>query len=197
MKLTIKNAFITLEKYLKPIDEARFHHSFRVAKISAMLAKKWHASPTDAIIAGLLHDIGKSVSPKQMLELCSKKNLPLYDFEIFETHSALHSQVSRIIFEELFDNSDIARFNAISHAIFCHNTGDSNMSLLDKIIFIADNIEPNRKNNFLAKIQANELTSPDECIRLIIDTKMKQATQKNREFNPLLGATLKALENER
>lgn len=197
MDITVKNAFITLEKYLKPVEESRFQHSCRVAKISAMLAKKWHASTTDAIIAGLLHDIGKSVSPKQMLALCSRKNLTLYDFEIFENPTALHSQVSSIIFEEIFDSNDIDRFNAISHAILCHNAGDSTMSLLDKIVFIADNIEPNRRNEFLTKIQANELTSPDECIKLIIDGKMKRAAQKNWEFNPLLDVTLESLENER
>lgn len=66
MDITVKNAFITLEKYLKPVEESRFQHSCRVAKISVMLA------------------------------LCSRKNLTLYDFEIFENPTALHSQVRRM-----------------------------------------------------------------------------------------------------
>lgn len=195
MDITINNAFIILEKYLKKNNENKFEHSCRVAKTSQILAQKWDSSlAEDAYIACLLHDIGKSLTKQQMLNVCARKRLTLYDFEIFGTPSALHNKISSIIFEEIFDSSDSNRFNAISHAISCHNTGTSTMNLLDKIVFIADNIEPNKENDFLSKIQSGKLTSPNECIKTIIDWKIEKAKKKDRELNPLLINTLESIE---
>lgn len=195
MKLSIKNAFLTLEKYLKDVNKSQFEHSCRVAQTSQILAKKWDETILeDAIIASLLHDIGKSISRQQMLNLCSRKNLTLYDFDIFESPVALHDKVSAIIFEEVFDKTDSNRFHCISHAISCHTSGDTNMNLLDKIIFIADNIEPKKRKEILSSIQSGELNSPDECIRIIIEKKIEKANHKNLELNPMLIHTLESID---
>ena len=71
------------------------------------------------------------------------------------------------------------------------------MSLLDKIVFIADNVEPNRNNHFLEQILSNKIKTPDECIRLLIYHKTQKAKNKNLELNPMLNATLETLEEER
>lgn len=195
MELSKKNAFLTLEKYLKNVNRTKYEHSLRVAEICQALAEKWKPSISeDAIIAGLLHDIGKSVTPQQMLNMCVRNELPLYDFEIFEAPIALHAKISGIIFEKVFDNTDSDRFNAISHAISCHATGDTNMNLLDKIVFISDNIEPSKGNNILTKIKSDKPTFPNEYIKIIIEMKREKAKKKDWEINPLLISTLESLD---
>lgn len=197
--ITKENALKVLKKYLKATDKDRMQHSLRVAQTGKQLAKKWGCcQEDDVIIASLLHDIGKSMSKKEMLNLCVRNEISLYDFEIFETAKALHGKVGSLIFEEEFLDDDRERFQSISHAISCHTSRDSEpLSPLDKIVFIADNIEPNRKNDFLTQILSDKIKTPDECIRLIIDRKRKKAKAKNLELNPMLDATLETLEEER
>lgn len=201
MDITPKNAFAILKKYLETSNIDKFEHSIRVAETAKLLAQKWNAPIQDAIIAGLLHDIGKSITKQQMLELCMQNNLTIYDFEIFANPEALHGKISSLLFEYeftkdnvQFNEKDFERFSSISHAIQNHVTGNEVMTLLDKIIFIADNVEPNRKNNLLLQIKSDEITKPDEYIKIIIKDKIKRASNKNREPNPLLNLTLESID---
>lgn len=193
MKITIKNAIIILKKYLEKTDKSRFEHSIRVAQTSEILAKKWNAPIEDAIIAGLLHDIGKALNKNEILSLCVRNGVTIYDFEILENIEALHGKVSALLFENEFDKDDTERFTTISHAISSHVTGDDTMSLLDKIIFIADNVEPERFNNLLLRVQSNEIDSPNECIQIIINDKIERAKKRKQEHNPLLNNTLDSI----
>ncbi len=198
MDITVENAFIILKKYLENLNKDKFEHSIRVAQTSKILAQKWDTSVEDAIIAGLLHDIGKSMKKREMLDLCTRNGVTLYDFELFANLSALHGKVSSLLFESEFNKDDIERFNSISHAISNHVAGNESLTLLDKVIFIADNIEPNRGNDILSKIQSGEITSPDECIKMIINDKLERAKDKGRESNPLLNCTPEdSLDDER
>ncbi len=197
LDINVENALIILKKYLGNTNPKKYEHSIRVAKTCKMLADKWNISTSDAIIAGLLHDIGKSLSKMQMLELCSRNGTTLYDFEIFDNLTALHGKVGALIFEKEFNKTDITRFNAISKAISSHVTCSENMTDLEKVVFIADNIEPKRKNNLLSKIQSGKINNPNECIVKIIKNKIKKANKKKREPNPLLNATLESIDNER
>lgn len=85
LDINLGNAFKILNTYLKEKHLDSYEHSIRVAKISKILAQKWNANVEDAVIAGLLHDIGKSLSKREMLNLCIQNELTLHDFEIFET----------------------------------------------------------------------------------------------------------------
>lgn len=197
LELTSKNAFLVLKKYLEEKNPDKFEHSIRVAKTSKILAKKWNVSVEDTVIAALLHDIGKSLTRSEMLAFVSMKGLPIYDFEVWDNLAALHGRVSAALFESEFINTDSKRFNSISHAISSHVAGDENMSDLDKIIFIADNIEPDRCNNMLYLIESGQISTPDECIKKIISEKIKKSNEKNRAYNPFLEATLDSFDDER
>lgn len=227
MDITKENALLVLKKYLGDTNQEKFAHSIRVAKVCKILAEKWDVSlKDDAIIAGLLHDIGKSMNKQNLLSLCIRKNLTVHDFELFESPMALHGKVSSLLFEDEFrpqqenqpdtklenllkskiendcnqksvneiENIELERFQCISHAISCHVAGDENMNLLDKIVFIADNVEPERKNDTLSKIQSDIISNPDDCIKIIINGKISRSIKKKRKFNPLLRSTLDSLE---
>ena len=98
MYITLENARKVLDKYLGNNIE-RFNHSVHVAEIAKILAKE-HKIPIDeAVIAALLHDIGKSLTKQQMLEMCIQRGVTVYEFEIFESLSALHGKAGAILFE--------------------------------------------------------------------------------------------------
>lgn len=197
LDLTSKNAFTILQKYLEEKSPDKFEHSIRVAKTSKKLAKLWNVSVEDAVIAALLHDIGKCFNRAEMLVFCSQHKLPVYDFEVFDNLSALHGRISAYIFENEFKADDIKRFKSISHAISSHVAGDEHMSDLDKILFIADNIEPARGNDMLSLIESGVFTTPNECIKKIISEKIRKSNKKNRAYNPFLDATLDGIDDER
>ena len=71
------------------------------------------------------------------------------------------------------------------------------MSDLAKILFIADNIEPNKRNGFIEMIKSGEITSPNDCIKRIIEAKLDRARESHRAPNPFLDCTMESLEDER
>lgn len=162
--------------------------------ICKVLAKKWNAPVDDAVIVGLLHDIGKSQSKQEMLSLCMRNNITIYDFELLGNIIALHGKIGSFLFEKEFNKKEPARFKQISHAISCHVAGDEQMNLLDKIVFIADNIEPEKDLDLYQKFTSDVIDTPDEYLRLIIDKKIARSIDKKRELNPMTQIAYDSLE---
>lgn len=197
MKLSSRNAFLVLRTYLKNAKPEKYEHSMRVAAISQFLAQIWGESVTDAIIAAMLHDIGKSMSEQQITSLCMRNNIEVHDFDLLETRMALHGKVSALLFEREFEGNDSERMGKISHAISAHVAGDERMNLLDKIIFIADNVESKTEGmELLEQIKAGQIDGPNECVRRIIEQKKERNRQKGLEYIPFLDATLEVLDKE-
>ncbi len=195
MEITVENAIIVLKKYLKKTNKEKFKHSVRVSKVCEILAKKWNVPVEDAKIAGLLHDIGKSFSKQEILKLCLEHNITIYDFELLENVKALHGRISSLLFKKEFDNTNLERLNYIAKAIDAHVSGNSNMSDLDKIVFIADNVEPKKDDSMmLPLIQFGEINNINECVKIIIERKIKRAKKSKRVHNPLLDNTLESIE---
>lgn len=198
MEITIQNALEILKKYLQGKNQKKFEHSIRVARTSKMIAEKCNVSVEDSIIAGLLHDIGKGVNRWQALGLITRKNIDIYDFELFETHEALHGKISALLFEEEFDNTEIERFKNISHAISYHVAGgEDKMTPLDKILYIADNAEPEKNIEFYQQLSNEDTIDMNKWVKKIIKDKQSRAIQKQRIQNPLIDATLENLDDER
>ncbi len=195
MKITIENAKKVLIKYLGKNTE-KVNHSIRVAEIAKKLAEKCGENVKEAVIAALLHDIGKSMNEQEMLNLCLRKETTVYDFELYGYTMALHGKVGAIIFEQEFDKSiDPIAFDRIKQAISYHVAGgEEHMSKLDKIIYIADNIEAKKQKryenknirNLVDKLENNEKIDIDEYVKIIIEEKKKRAKQEGRIVNPLV-----------
>ncbi len=195
MKITIENAKKVLIKYLGKNTE-KVNHSIRVAEIAKKLAEKCGENVKEAVIAALLHDIGKSMNEQEMLNLCLRRETTLYDFELYSYTMALHGKVGAIIFKQEFDKSiDPIAFDRIKQAISYHVAGgEEHMSKLDKIIYIADNIEAKKQKryenknirNLVGKLENNEKIDIDEFVKIIIEEKKKRAKQEGRTVNPLV-----------
>ena len=130
-----------IRKQMKRILHAkRFEHTLGVAYTAANLASIYNEDIDKAFIAGLLHDCAKCYSAEKNLKLCKIYNIVLNDVELSHT-ALLHSKVGAYLAEHKYKITD----SDILNAILYHTTGRCNMSTLEKIIYIADYIEPTRK----------------------------------------------------
>ena len=150
-----------LRKYL---DEDRYHHTIGVMHTSACLAMAFGYDINVAQCAGLLHDCAKCIPNKKKLKICEDQHIPLTDFE--KSHPFLiHAKLGAYIARERYNVTD----PEILSAITWHTTGKPQMSLLEKIVYIADYIEPMRfKSPDLPVIRQAAFQDLDECMYLIL-----------------------------
>jgi predicted HD superfamily hydrolase involved in NAD metabolism len=150
-----------LEKELKP---DRFDHTLGVAYTAASMAFVHGADVEKALIAGFLHDCAKCMSHDEQIKICEKNNIDITDVER-RNHSLLHAKVGMYLARTRYDVYDTEILNAIRW----HTTGREDMSLLEKIIYIADFIEPNRKPlEGLPVIRKEAFEDLDRCLAHIL-----------------------------
>ena len=197
MELNVENAKKVLGKKLKESNPKKYIHSIKVAEIAEQLAKKWRVNSEEAVIAALLHDIGKSMKRKDMLSFCIRHNIDITDFERYDNQEALHGKISAYFFKlEFMDGEEGKRtskrmMRKIAHTIESHVAGSEKMSLLDKIVFLADNIESKKDGEqILESIMRDKKRRPGRYIGRIIDRKINEAVKNTRVPNPGLLAAI-------
>lgn len=151
-------------KLKKALDNARYEHTKGVMYTAASLAMA-HGHPIEqAMTAGLLHDCAKCIPNEKKLELCKEHHIPVTPAEE-ASPSLLHAKLGALLAETEYDITN----PEILHAIKVHTTGEPNMSVLDKIIFIADYIEPGRdKAPNLDKIRKIAFQNLNACMAQIL-----------------------------
>lgn len=125
-----------LKKYL---DKERYRHTLGVMYTAGALAMAHGCSLEQAQTAGLLHDCAKCIPNKKKLKICRKHGIELSEIEQSNPF-LIHAKLGVHIAREKYQIED----PAILSAIRWHTTGCENMSELEKIIYIADYIEPGR-----------------------------------------------------
>ena len=154
----------TLEQEL---NYKRFVHTMAVAGTASSLAMCYGMNIQKAELAGLLHDCAKCIDVRKMQKLCEKAGLEITPFEA-GSGSLLHSKAGSVLAAEKYGCTDPDILNAIRY----HTTGRPGMSLLEKIIFVADYIEPGRytaKN--LPEIRKMAFEDIDEAlVKILYDT---------------------------
>lgn len=127
------------KKVKKDLDKGRYEHTKGVMYTAAALAMAHGYSVEKAMLAGLLHDCGKCTPTGEKIALCDRHHILISKVER-ENPSLLHAKAGMALAEEKYGITD----PEVLHAIKVHTTGEPNMNTLDKIIFIADYIEPGR-----------------------------------------------------
>lgn len=125
----------------KSLDSKRYEHTLGVAYTAASLAMRYDVDINSAITAGLLHDCAKCLSDEKKIAICEKHNVSITEVER-KNPSLLHAKVGSYLAMETYHIDDIEIINAILN----HTTGRPGMSILEKIVFIADYIEPGRRH---------------------------------------------------
>lgn len=169
LKYIEDNDLYFIREVKKHISSKRYNHSLSVAHLAYKLAKYHNLDkPYKAYIAGLLHDIGKEIVKKHEM---MKKHFPeYYDLPEFSYHQFL----GVVLAKELFYIDDEEILNAIKF----HATGNSNMSILDKLIYACDKIDPTRgyDSNYLI----DEMKKSIENGFLVVLKENKIFLEKNR-----------------
>lgn len=126
----------------KELNAKRYEHTLSVAYTAASLAMVHGADIDSAIIAGMLHDCAKCLPDDKLISLCRKHDLPVSEVELQNPAALLHAKVGSFLAHKEYEIDDEDILNAIRY----HTTGRPDMSRLEKILYIADYIEPGRKH---------------------------------------------------
>lgn len=160
-KFNLMKIAAKLKKYL---DEDRLWHTLGVMQMSASLAIRYDYPMERAQLAGLLHDCAKCIPAKKKLKICKENKIPVTDFEREHTF-LLHAKVGAWVAREKYGVTD----PEILSAITWHTTGKEDMTLLEKIVYIADYIEPARnKAPRLPEIRKIAFEDLDHCMYAIL-----------------------------
>lgn len=166
-----------LKKYL---DEDRLWHTLGVMHTAAAMAMVYHEDIEKAQLAGLLHDCAKCIPSKKKIKLCNENHIPVSSFEK-EHPFLLHGKVGAWIAEEKYGVKD----REILEAITWHTTGKPEMSVLEKIIYIADYIEPARdKAPRLKEIRALAFQDLDRCMYEILKDSLEYLNTHPEDLDP-------------
>ena len=145
------------------ISSKRYVHSIGVSNTAACLAMRYGYDCRTSYLAGLLHDCAKGLSEEELLKAAQKAGLSVTDIER-ENPELLHSKVGSIIAKDKYGIDD----EEILGAIYYHTTGRPGMTLIEKIIFVADYIEPNRVDlPELDKIRAMAFSDIDVAVAMM------------------------------
>lgn len=154
---------------------------------AAALAMCNGASITDARIAGLLHDCAKCLSDEKKLAICLRHDIPVTEVEK-RNPFLLHAKAGVWLAGEKYGVEDPDILNAIRY----HTTGRENMSLLEKIIFVADYIEPGRRQGSADELQKTRklaFQDLDAALLKILDDTLRYLKSGDGEIDPATEAT--------
>ena len=163
----------------------RVAHVLGCRDCAVELARIYGENETDAARAGLLHDITKAIDGPLQLTLCAEYGIVLDTFSKAYPKT-LHALTGSLVAGRIFgENEDVVR--AICH----HTTGRADMTMLEKIIYIADYVEVNRNFPGVEQMRAMAYTDIDQAVLMGLESAVAHVSRQGQGLAP---ATLEALE---
>lgn len=165
------------------LTEKRFYHSLGVQATSFAMAARYDYDLNKASLAGLLHDCAKCLTDDQLLYYCETNHIIVRDVERSIPY-LLHGKLGAFYAEHKYSIKDADVLSAITY----HTTGKSDMTLLEKIVFTADFIEPGRSDkripnlNQIRKIAFNNL---DLAVYRILESTLTYLKNENQKIDTL------------
>lgn len=152
----------------KELDSKRYLHSVNVMEVSQSLAKKYGADIEKARLAGILHDCAKNYLGDDARDYVRKIGYEADEIELLHT-KLLHGIIGEHLARTIYGVTD----DEVLGAIRWHTTGKAGMSLLEKIIYVADYIEPLRYFEGIEKMRKAAYEDLDRCIVLCSESTIK------------------------
>ncbi|MCP3025611.1 bis(5'-nucleosyl)-tetraphosphatase (symmetrical) YqeK [Halobacillus sp. A5] len=153
--------------FVRPhLKQSRYEHTVRVTDTAVELAIQYGADVQKAETASILHDFAKHKSKEELKHWISNDERVPNDLLDYH-HELWHGPAGALMLENELEIKD----PEILSAIACHTSGKKNMSLLDKVVFLADYIEPGR--NFEGVEEVRELAKSDldnACLQSLVNT---------------------------
>lgn len=173
------------EKSYAMHNRKRIPHVMGCEEEAVRLAQKWGENPYDAAVAGILHDCTKKLTVDEQLILCDKYDI-IIDISVAGTDKTLHQITGAAVAYHEFGVSE-----KIRDAIRWHTTGKPEMTDLEKIIYLADYIEPNRCFDGVERIRSLSYENLDAAMEDGLRMTMEDLAARNA---PILEITRTAYE---
>lgn len=161
-----------MEKVISLITPNKQNHTLGTIKAASELALFYGANLEDAQNSALLHDITKHLNKNEQLALCEKYGIILGNVERANP-KLLHAITASEIARDTYNMNE-----SVCRAIRFHTTLCDDMTLLDKIIYVADYIEENRSFDGVDKARELAFISIDETLRYCLDTTILEIIKK-------------------
>ena len=158
--------------YLKP---KRIAHVAGCENEAVMLAVYWGEDPEKAAEAAILHDIGKKFKLEEQLQICEKYGL-INDHDELASPNILHAKTGAAIARDVFGTDE-----EVTEAIRWHCTGKPDMTMLEKIIWLADCIEPNRDFPGVEKLRKLAYEDIDKALCTALGMSLAFIREKGEE----------------
>ena len=155
------------------VKEKRVKHIRGTEEEAVRLAKRWGADETMARRAGILHDCTKYLELEEQLELCRKYGVELDELEQVAV-KLLHSKTGACIARDVFGEPD-----EVFWAIFWHTTAKADMTTLEKILYVADYMEPNRDFDGVERLRELAYRDLDKALLLGVETTIQEMKDRD------------------
>ncbi len=176
----------------KNMDESRYEHTLGVMYTSAALAMRYECDLGKALLAGLMHDCAKCMPNAKKLKMAEKHGLEITEIEQ-KNPFMLHAKVGALLAEKKYDIED----PEVLSAIRWHTTGKPNMTLLEKIVYVADYIEPKRdKAPNLKEIRKLAFVDLDQALLKILEDTLNYLGDSPAEVDTMTKATYDFYKNQ-
>ncbi len=163
---------------IRLLDPKRVNHVLGCRDTAVALARHYGANETDAARGGVLHDITKAMDGPLQLTLCSEYGILVDDFSA-RYPKTLHAMTGALVARRVFGENE-----AVVSAIRSHTTGKANMTLLEKIIYVADYIEPNREFPGVERLRELAFTDLDAALKLGLEMTLDLLNKQGSEVSP-------------
>lgn len=159
---------------LKP---QRVNHVLGCAETAVKLAKRYGADETVALRAGLLHDVTKAIDGEDQLLLVDKYDILISDFER-KNPKLLHAKTGAAVAKYVFGESE-----EVVRAIYWHTTGKADMSLMEKIIYLADYMEPTRNFPGVEELRTLAFQNLDRGLLMGFEMCIEELIRENKSLS--------------
>jgi len=163
----------------KMLNLIRFNHTIAVSETALVLADRFGADRDKAYLAALLHDCARGLDVAQTLKYCEEHGLVL-DEHMKKDFNPVHALVGADMAARRFGICDKDVLTAIGN----HAVGGENMTLLDKIIFVADAIEPNRTGSDVYEARDAAERDLDKAMILALRIKTRYINSQEELMHP-------------
>ncbi|ANU16990.1 phosphohydrolase [Planococcus maritimus] len=182
---------LMLQKVKERLPEKRYNHVLGVMNTAVALAKVYGVSEEQARIAAILHDVAKYADRDWMRSIIEKENMDplLLDYH----HELWHAPVGAYLAAYEFGVADQEILDAIRY----HTTGRAAMTDLEKIVYIADMIEPSRKFPGVERLRAMKNDGLNQLMEASIRQSIEFLTSKNQPVYPDSLKCLKHFEQQK
>ena len=154
-------------------------HTLGVEYTSVCLAMKYGENLETAELSGLLHDCAKELPEKKLIQICRDHGERISKME-YQNPFLLHGKAGACLARDKFGIDDANILNAIRY----HTTGRPGMTLVEKIVFVADYIEPNRKKaDNLTELRRMAFENLDETVLRILEQTLDYLVRTGKEID--------------